>query len=182
MAAFKYAFIMNSQALTPETYHGILRSESIEAAFYGVNSLDMVKDMAKRLAETGVEAIDLCGDFDEASAKEVQEAAGGQTVISCMKYLPAELKKLESLESMANYGIIIIDEGFLGRPGRLVLPSDEFTTFIAGAGSLGEAAEAAAALAAEGIDFIELCSGFDEEMAGVIIERLGGRVPVGFAG
>lgn len=40
----------------------------------------------------------------------------------------------------------------------------------------------AADLVADGVQFIELCGGFEPEWAGKVIEATGGRVPVGTVG
>ncbi len=182
MATSKYAFIMNSEALTPAVYNGMLLSAEAEACFYAVHSLEMAAETAAGLAAEGVSVIDLCGDYDEAAAGIVQEAVGEQTRVCHMKYLPEELKKLEALESMIHYGIIIMNKSFKNQPARLVMESDEFTTYVAATGSIEEAGAAAAAFVAEGVDFIELSSDFDEQAARTIIGKIEGKVPVGFAG
>jgi|GEM_PF-3615280 len=182
METQKYAFIMNSEALTPDTYFGTLDTEGLAASFFGVHSIHMAKDTAKRLAEEGYGRIDLCGDFNVNAGEAVRIAVGGKARVSVMKYFPEEQEKLEGSSSLAKYGIIVMGAGFAGKPGRLVMPSDEFTATICGAGSAEEAMEAAEALVAEGIDFIELSSDFDAELARKIILRIAGKIAVGFAG
>lgn len=177
-----YAFIMNSKSLTPEIYAGSIKSETFNACFYGVNSMKMAANTVQKLASEGFGHIDLCGDFDEAAAEEMQALAGEQTKISNMKYFPEELEKLESLDDMGKYGIIIIDNSFRPDIRNLVMKSDEFDTHIAAVKDLDHACHAAQILVSEGINFIELSSGFNADMTKIIIEKIGGKVPVGFAG
>jgi hypothetical protein len=182
MTIMNYAFIMNSQALTPKTYHGKFQSSDRESAFYGVNTFEMAKDFAKELAIKGVERIDLCGDFDERAAKEIQKATGRDTHVAWMNYFPEEVKKVEALESLDHFGFIILDQGAKEGTTKLVMKSAEFTTHIVSADNLANAREAAQKLVEEGIDFIELSSDFDAAMARTIIEKIDGKVPIGFAG
>ena len=65
---------------------------------------------------------------------------------------------------------------------RLSLDSEDCNTRACFVKDLDAAKAAAAALAEEGIDFIELCSWFDQEKTEAIIEAAGGKIPVGSCG
>ena len=182
MSLVKYAFIMNSQTLTPDFYTGTTQSDSFLASFYAVNSFEMAKKTAAKLANEGYAFIDLCGDYDEAAANAIQKFAGEKTEVAYMKYFPEEMEKMQELESLFDYGIIIIHESFNPEVNHLLLKSDEFMTHIVAVSNLEQACQAAQKFKTEGIDFIELCSDFTAEMAKKIIESVDGQIPVGFAG
>lgn len=179
----KYLFIMNSDTLTPDTYGGNLRTETIDATFIAVNSMDLACNAAQKLVvQNGIELIDLCGDFDEEKANQIKGFIDADCTIRWVKYREEELQKLASLNSMNPYGIIVRDSGFDGKKHRLLLESQEFNTIALGVADLGQAKEAAKEMVKQGIAFIELSSYFNREMCDAVIHAIDGAVPVGFAG
>ena len=144
--------------------------------------MDMAKEEASRFEQAGYQELDLCGDFDEAAAKEIQELVGDALSVSFMTYLPEETDKLGALASMENYGILLLHPSFDSAKDRLVLKSEEFNTYVAGVCSLEDAVAVANQMIAEGIHFIELNREFDASMANQLIHHIRGAVPVGFAG
>jgi drug/metabolite transporter (DMT)-like permease len=181
MSITKYAFIMNSESLSPALYAGALETVDFKATFIAVNSLEMAKEEASRFAESGVVQLDLCGDYDLVKAEEIGEFAGKELSVSYMTYLPEELEKLSGLSSMQNYGILLLHKSFDAAKNRLILRAEEFDTYVIGAGSMEQAVFSAKELVEKGIDFIELSSHFSPSMAKELIAKIDGKVPVGFA-
>lgn len=180
---FTYAFIVNSEGLTPEDYSWNYENDEMKFKFFATSGMDMTKKYAKKLADEGFEYIDLCGDFDADMAKEVEMATDGKIEVNYAKYFDEEIKKLEKLPSLGEYGIIINAPGLPeGSTKTQKLVGAEFNTTIVFVGDDEMAKAAAESLVDEGIAFIELCSYFDELKAIEIINAIKGRVPVGYAG
>lgn len=179
---FRCAFIMNSERMTPETYSLRFQSEEFFCYVAAVNGLEMAQELAKQLAEDGVTAIDLCGDYTAEMAQTVAAYAGGSVRVCFAKYQPEEAKKLDALTSLNPFGIIMKGAGLGDGCEKRELTSDEFDTVIYIAGSDEAAAQAAKDLVAQGIAFIELCSYFDAEKAAAISTAIEGKVPVGYCG
>lgn len=182
MSQFKYAFLLNSETLTPENYYGAFETDDFQVNIYGVNSMDLACETAKKIVESGVELIDLCGDFDEEKSNQIKAYTGQEFDIAYAKYSDEEMAKFNALENIQTYGIIIMVEGFEPTSHRLELKSDELNTTVVGVNDMDQACEQAKKFADLGIDFIELCSAFDEEKANAIVDAVEGRIPVGYAG
>ncbi|HML36418.1 MAG TPA: DUF6506 family protein [Bacillota bacterium] len=178
----RYAFIMNSGHFTPEDYSVRYEDEGSQYYFAAVHSMDMTRDLARTLAAEGYGIIDLCGDFDEAKAEETAAASGGKIEVNYAKYTKEELEKFEALASIARYGIIVMGFDFSKTAVRLELTGDEFNTYISIVDSEETAANEAKKMAADGINFIELCGYFDLEKADRIMKAVDYKVPVGYCG
>lgn len=181
MEKFKYAFIMNSRTLTPDTYMGIHENSKNYYVIAGVHSVQMASELAKDLSEEGFFAIDLCGAFDEKKTAKVSEGAGGKAEVRYARYSPLDAKRMDALDSMEEYGLILMDSS-LSETEWLRLESDEYNTAIAFVHNLESACSAAVRMVKEGIAFLELCRWFDEERAQKIIDAIEGAVPVGYCG
>ena len=179
----KYAFIANSENMTPEDYHWEYDNDEMKFRFYATNNMDATKKCAQKLADEGFEYLDLCGDFDAAKAKEVENAAMGRISVAYAKYSKDEEEKFESLQKMDDYGLIVMAPGL--EPGAVKIkkmPSPEFNTTIALVGDDEASIAAARDFASDGIDFIELCGYFDDTKTKNIIRAIDGKTPVGSCG
>jgi len=181
MTKFKYAFIMNSATQTPETYKEIHENRNSYFLIAAVNSMEMAAELARELSEKEFTVIDLCGDFDEEKAAVIAEAAGGKIEVGYAKYSSEDLEKLDALESMTEYGVILM-ESSLPEIEWSRLECDEFKTTVAFVNSLESACTAAAEMIEDGVNFIEMCGWFDEEKTKEVIKSIGGAVPVGYCG
>ncbi len=182
MNIFKYAFILNSETLTPEAYYDSFESDSFQVNVFGVSSMEMTCRTVEKAVKEGVELIDLCGDFDEEKVYEIKSRIKQDIKIKFVRYIDTEMKKFNALDDIKTYGIIVKAEGFKPETHNIELNSEELDTNVVGVSNMKQACEEAKKMADSGIDFIELCSAFDEEKAGEIIRAVNGKIPVGFAG
>jgi hypothetical protein len=178
----KYGFILNAEGLDPEKYTGTFSSAAFSVKVCGVASLDAAVKTAEKMAEEGIKFIDLCGDYDQQKADRIQAAVKGRAEVAFAKYNKEEQSRLAGLNTLSEYGFIVIAEGLNPEKHRLVLTAPGCNTYVVGTESIGQAKAAADDLIKRGVHFIELCSGFDEALTGEIIKTANGRVPVGSAG
>ena len=143
--------------------------------------MDMAKELAAKYAAEGFTLFNLCGDFDDDITAAMAEIAGEGVRIKHADYLPEELAKLEAAASLENYGIIIVMRG-VEEPTELRLECDECKVKAVFVKDLEQSEAVAAAMAEEGVDFIELCSWFDQEKTEAVSEAAGGKIPVGSCG
>jgi hypothetical protein len=178
-----YAFIANSEGMSPENYHWEYEDSEMRFKFFSVSGMDMTKKYAKMLADEGFEYIDLCGDFDAAMAKEIADATDGRIEVEYAKYSEAEQKKFETLEKQDEFGVIVMAEGIEeGTTKTQKITGPEYNTTIVLAGGEKAAATAAQGLVDAGISFIEMCGYFDEQKASEIIKAINCNTPVGYCG
>ena len=178
-----YAFIANSEGLNPGDYHWEYENDEMRFRFCSTHDMETNKKLAKELAASGCQYLDLCGDFNAAMAREIAEAAGGRLTVEYSKFSAEDDAKFNSLTNIHEYGLIIMAEGLAN--GKIIthkLVSDEFTTTIALVSNDETAKQAAQDLVNGGIDFIEMCSYFDAAKADEVRAAIGGKVPVGYCG
>lgn len=178
----KYAFIMNSGTLSPETYSVLYEDEGNHYFFTAVHGMDMAQALAKQLADDGFEMIDLCGDYDAEKAEDIIKASDGKIKVNYAKYSEEELAKFNALPVNDRYGIIVLGFGLSKDSVRLELQSNEYNTYISIVAKEEMAALEAKRMAEDGIHFIELCSYFDAEKAGIVMNAIELRVPLGYCG
>lgn len=178
----KYAFIMNSAGLDPESYSVTYENGGNQYYFTAVHGMKMTRELAAKLAADGYQLIDLCGDFDGEKAVEVEKATGGKIKTKYAKYSEEDLAKFNALPSTNKYGVIVMGFDLTEDLIKLELNSDEFNTYISIIAKEEAAAEVAAKMIADGIDFIELCGYFDFDKAEKIAEATGRKVPMGYCG
>ena len=180
---FNYAFIVNSKGMDPESYSWKYENGEMDFRFFATSGLEMTKKYSKKLADEGFKYIDLCGDFTEDDAKQVALHTESRIEVEYAKYFESELKKLERLPTLGEYGIIIMGEGIAeGTTKTEKVIGSEFNTTIIIVGDDETAKAAAQGLVDSGVDFMELCSYFNEIKAGEIIEAINGAIPVGYCG
>jgi len=179
----KYAFIANSETMSPDKYHYEYDSDDMKFRFFAVNNMDMTKKCAAGLADEDFEYIDLCGDFDAEKAQEVADARNGKISVEYAKYSEEDDEKFENLEKINEYALIVMTPGLAAgtiKMNKLTCP--EFNTTITLVSDDEAAGKAAKDLVTAGIDFIELCSYFDEDKTNGIRKAIDGKVPVGSCG
>ncbi|MEG1930748.1 MAG: DUF6506 family protein, partial [Anaerovorax sp.] len=128
---FKYAFFLDSETLTPENYGKELKGDGFEGVVYGINSLELACETAKKLADQGFDEIDLCGAFDGEKAKIIKEFAGGKMEVWYETYTAPEEEKFNKLSKLNPWGIIIHVGAKWGKDAYTLLKSEECDTYIA---------------------------------------------------
>jgi RecA/RadA recombinase len=178
----KYAFIMNSGTLDPETYSKLYEDRSNRYYFAATHGMEMTRELAKQLADDNYDFIDLCGDFDEEKAADIKKAADGKVQVNFAKYSKEQLEKFNALPSLERYGIIVLGFDMKGDTARLTLESSEYNTYVSIVPDEEAAAREAGKMAEEGICFIELCGYFTAPKAEKILEAIDYKVPIGYCG
>lgn len=179
----KYAFVQNVPELSVTPYETTFDDGEWLSLVAGFDGIPACMDYLKGLIADGFSLINLCGDFGPEEVGELMKDAPEGTEIHFAAYLPEELAKLEALEQYIEYGQIIF--GGVEEPVRYDLEAPEMNTHTVFIKDLDQAIDVAKKLAAEGMDGIELCSGFDLDMTKQIIaavESVDARIPVGSNG
>lgn len=178
----KYAFIMNSGTLDPETYSTLYEDRINQYYFAAVHGMEMTRQLAKKLADDGYDFIDLCGDFDKEKAEDIKKAAEGKIQVNFAKYSAEEMAKYDALPANDRYGIIVQGFDMKEDPVWLTLESEEYNTWIAIVPDEEAAAREAKKMTEHGIHFIELCGYYSAPKAEKILEAIERKVPVGYCG
>lgn len=179
----KYAFLENVPDLSVDAYSDFFDDGEWLSLIAGLNGVDKVMEYAKELIADGYSLINLCGDFNDEYIAELMKDAPEGVEIHYAAYLPEELRKLEALDEYKEYGQIIF--GDVEDPVRLELQSPEMNTHTVFIKDLDQALQEAEQFAKNGVDGIELCSGFDLDMTKSIIaavEAIDPTIPVGSNG
>lgn len=177
----KYAFIENVEGASPETYAATYDNAESHSLVVGTSSFDMTMELIKKLDGEGFTLIDLCGDFDDEATAKFVAAVKGDIKIRHADYLPAELDKMEALDSLQEYGIVAVMRG-VDQTEAISIKSDTCNTYVRFAKDMEAAKAAAKELVNQGVYFIELCSFFDREKTEAVIDAIEGKVPVGSCG
>lgn len=178
---FKYAFIENVEGASPESFSVVNENSESYSIVAGTSSLEMTKELVKKLDKEGYDLVDLCGDFDDEAVNKLLEVTKSGMRILHADYLPAELEKIEALESLKEYGIVIVMRG-VEETQKYTLQNDACNTYVRFVKDLEAAKTAAKELVDQGVYFLELCSYFNKERTLEIIDAIGGKVPVGSCG
>ncbi len=176
----KFAFLMNMPGETPETCYGEYNNEKNQNRIIGMEK-EVVEDYIKILAEDGFGRVDLCGDFTESDVEILTKASNGKININYAKYFPVEIEKMDKLESLFEYGIIIFDDG-VETTEWLEILNKQGNTYVTFVKDMCCAMEAGRELVKKGVAFIELCGWFDSEKTEQMISAIDGGVPVGTCG
>ena len=152
-----------------------------------VGDLSVVPDVAKRMAETGTDLIELCGGMPLAVRARVMAKLAGETRVASVSF------GIESIVKAAEFNRAFMD----GKPPAeacIVLDPDanpatdnfvrssgpQNVTFVMACESA--ARDVARQLADRGVGLIELYGGFSDETASEVIEAVAGRSAVGVSG
>lgn len=178
---FKYAFIENVDNASPETYSFVYDNAESSSLVAGTSSFKMTEELVKKLDSEGYDLIDMCGDFDDEAVEKLLSVTKSGIRILHADYLPAEMEKLEALESLQEYGIVVVMDG-VEETRSFTLESDDCNTYVRFTKDMEAAKAAAKELTEQGVYFLELCSFFDKERTLEIIDAIGGKIPVGSCG
>ncbi|MCQ4635693.1 DUF6506 family protein [Anaerovorax odorimutans] len=179
---FKFAFIENVPGSSPENYSFVYENDESYSLVTGTSSFEMTEELIKKLDKEGYDLIDLCGDFGEEAAAKLEESVTGKMEITYADYLPDELAKIEALDSLKEYGIVIVMDG-VEETQKFSLKSEECNTYVHFVKDLDAAKVAAKELVEQqGVYFLELCSYFDKKETLEVIAAIEGKVPVGSCG
>lgn len=178
---FKYAFIENVDGATPESYSFVYENAESTSLVAGTSSFEMTEDLVKKLDSEGYDLIDMCGDFDDAAVEKLLSVTEKGIRICHADYLPVQLEKIEALESLKEYGIVIVMDG-VEETQSFTLESEACNTHVRFTKDLAAAQAAAKELADQGVYFLELCSYFDRHKTLAIIDAVEGKIPVGSCG
>lgn len=147
----------------------------------GTSSFEMTRELVKKLDSEGYDLIDMCGDFDDEAVEKLLSITKSDMEILHADYLPAELEKIEALDSLQEYGIVVVMDG-VEETQNFTLKNDACNTYVRFTKDLDAAKAAAKELVEQGVYFLELCSFFDKARTLEIIDAIGGKVPVGSCG
>lgn len=176
----KYAFLMNMPGEKPDTCSGEYNNQESHSRIVGIEK-EAALEYVKKLTMEGFELVDLCGDFTQTDVETFAQVSGGKIKFSYAGFLPAEKEKMEKLDSLFEYGIIIFMKGVVQTEWVDIL-NRQGNTHVAFVADMEAAAEAARELVAKGVSFMELCSWFDKKKTEQIIFAIGGAVPIGSCG
>ena len=76
---------------------------------------------------------------------------------------------------------IVLTPGLNKKDHYTEIDSQDLTNYMVGVSSVEEACEVAKELVGKGVILIELCSGFDEDMAKKVYDEIDGAADVGLA-
>lgn len=175
----KFAFILDAGKVDPQEYRGIYELEDEYNLIVGVPDMEATVKIVKELAADGYTLMDFCGAYDSEKLEILKQATGAEVEMAYVDYFPEELEKVDALESLSEYGLIIIGGEELK---EIVIENPECNTYAYFVRDMEMAKEAAKKLVDRGVYFIELCGWFDSAKTREIIEAIGAKVPVGSAG
>ena len=87
MSALRFAYLLLGPGYSAQTQRADFESAAMQAALYGVGSVDEACALARTLAENGVQCIELCGAFGEAGAERIIAATGGEVAVGYSVHL-----------------------------------------------------------------------------------------------
>lgn len=91
----KYGFIFIGPGYKNEKVN--MNSPFFEATIIAVSSIDEGCNMAKKMVESGVQVIELCGGFEDDGAKKVIDSINSKIPVGYVKFDSNEERKLKIL-------------------------------------------------------------------------------------
>ncbi len=176
-----FAFVINVSGATPENYSVVYENDESRSIIAGVDGIEAGKAYVRKLIGQGYTLINLCGDFDDKVTEEIRSEAGDGIIVENAKYTVDELAKLNKLESFHDYGMIIKMDG-VDQPQWKSMENDDCALKAVFVKDMDQAKAAAVELVRKRINFIELCSWFDQMMMEKIVDEIDDKVPVGTCG
>lgn len=146
-----------------------------------------IPEVARGLADAGVELIELCGGVPLAMRSEVKAAISSKTRVASVTFGIESIAKAAEFNRAFTDGVPPADAGIILAPGadpaidRFVRSAGpQNTTFV----MVGERAapEVARQLTDQRVGLIELYGGFSDETASAVIQTVAGRCAVGVSG
>ena len=83
---------------------------------------------------------------------------------------------------LKKYAFIVLAPDYKACLNNTVIESEKFRTEVVGVSSVEEAIIVAKELINQGVQLIELCGGFGESNASIVIDSVKSDVPIGFVG
>ncbi|ASJ15326.1 DUF6506 family protein [Thermococcus radiotolerans] len=82
----KAAFMFVAPEANPREHRAIIRTPMVELHVVGVKNYDEACEVAKKLVEDGIAAIELCGGFGHIGVARVVEAVGGKVPVGVVRF------------------------------------------------------------------------------------------------
>jgi len=86
MGGLKAAFMFVAPEADPEKHRAVISTPVVELHVVGVKNYDEACEVAKKLVEDGIVAIELCGGFGHIGAAKVVEAVGGKVPVGVVRF------------------------------------------------------------------------------------------------
>lgn len=177
----KFAFLIDIPGLTPKEYGKIYKNEESYNLIAGIDGNKYARKYVKTLISKGFTVFNLSGDFDDETVAQIKEDAGEDIEIHCARYSIDELFKLEMVEKLDEYGVIIAAPG-VERPKQIILENKACKTIAVFVKDMKQAKYVAQKLVVRRVKFIELSSWFDRLMMEEIVDSIRGVIPIGTCG
>ncbi len=78
----KYAFLLMGSDFNPQRDRACFRAGGVDSYILTVRSPEEAVEAARKLAEEGFGALEVCGAFGEELARKMYQAAGGRLTVS----------------------------------------------------------------------------------------------------
>ncbi|MDK2782575.1 MAG: hypothetical protein PWQ32_164 [Thermococcaceae archaeon] len=82
----KAAFIFIAPEADPEKHRAVIETPMVELYVIGVKSYEEACEIAKKLVEEGIGAIELCGGFGHKGVAKVVEAVEGKVPVGVVRF------------------------------------------------------------------------------------------------
>ncbi|MCA9621696.1 MAG: hypothetical protein KC731_21885 [Myxococcales bacterium] len=103
MALARFGFIVSGSGLDPRIHRAEMSSPTFRMTVVGVSDPRRGAEVATRLADEGVQLIELCGGFGPLGTAAVVAALGGRVPVGAVAYGPEAIASLASLFSEGSH-------------------------------------------------------------------------------
>ncbi|WP_461862741.1 DUF6506 family protein [Thermococcus sp.] len=86
MGELKAAFIFLAPGADPEKHKAVVRTPVVELHVVGVKDYEEACNVARKLVEDGIVAIELCGGFGHKGVAKVVEAVEGKVPVGAVRF------------------------------------------------------------------------------------------------
>ena len=86
MGELKAAFIFLAPGANPEKHKAVVRTPVVELHVVGVKDYEEACNVARKLVEDGIVAIELCGGFGHKGVAKVVEAVEGKVPVGAVRF------------------------------------------------------------------------------------------------
>ena len=86
MGELKAAFIFLAPGADPEKHKAVVRTPVVELRVVGVKDYKEACNVARKLVEDGIVAIELCGGFGHKGVAKVVEAVEGKVPVGAVRF------------------------------------------------------------------------------------------------
>jgi hypothetical protein len=92
-----YGFIVKGPGLCSDRHRAVFRSVDFVATIVGVSSNAEAEAAATRLADDGVQVVELCGGFDGGMLARIGAATAGAVPVGLVQFTGEDVRRLEAL-------------------------------------------------------------------------------------